>query len=118
MIRTIRMPSTVVAAVAAAVLAMAASTVRAETPAEFYKGKSINLYVGVSPGGIYSTFALILAEHMAKHIPGHPNIVVQHMPGAGGTDRRGLCIRCGAEGWDRDTHAQCRRRTARVAGHR
>jgi tripartite-type tricarboxylate transporter receptor subunit TctC len=85
MIRTIRMPSTVVAAVAAAVLAMAASTVRAETPAEFYKGKSINLYVGVSPGGIYSTFALILAEHMAKHIPGHPNIVVQHMPGAGGT---------------------------------
>jgi tripartite-type tricarboxylate transporter receptor subunit TctC len=59
--------------------------VRAETPAEFYKGKTINLYVGVSAGGIYSTFALILLRHMEKHIPGNPNVIVQHMPGAGGT---------------------------------
>jgi tripartite-type tricarboxylate transporter receptor subunit TctC len=81
---TIRMPLTVAAAVAAAALAMAASAARAETPAEFYKGKDIHLYVGVSPGGIYSTFALLLAKHMPKHIPGHPNIVVQHMPGASG----------------------------------
>ena len=60
------------------------SAARAETPAEFYRGKTINMYVGVSAGGIYSTFALILSKHMEKHIPGHPNVILQHMPGAGG----------------------------------
>jgi tripartite-type tricarboxylate transporter receptor subunit TctC len=69
----------------AAVLVTNAPAARAETPAEFYKGKTISLYVGVSAGGIYSTFALLLAQHMEKHIPGHPSIIVQHMPGAGGT---------------------------------
>jgi hypothetical protein len=53
--RTISMLSPVAAAVAAAALALAAPTVRAETPAEFYKGGTIDLYVGVSAGGIYST---------------------------------------------------------------
>jgi tripartite-type tricarboxylate transporter receptor subunit TctC len=80
------MRSSVAAAVTAAALAAtAAPTVRAETPAEFYKGKTISLYVGVSAGGIYSTFALTLAKHMEKHIPGSPTVVVQHMPGAGGS---------------------------------
>ena len=74
-----------VAVVAATVLVMAVPAARAETPAEFYHGKDIHLYVGVSPGGIYSTFALILSKHMQAHIPGHPNIIVQHMPGAGGS---------------------------------
>ncbi len=82
---TIRLKPAMVAAVAVAALAMAMPAARAETPAEFYKGKTINLYVGVSAGGIYSTFALLLAQHMEKHVPGHPNIIVQHMPGAGGT---------------------------------
>jgi tripartite-type tricarboxylate transporter receptor subunit TctC len=78
----LKMPSAIVAALAAAVLAMPVA--RAETPAEFYQGKTIDLYVGVSAGGIYSTFALILSKHMERHIPGHPNVVVKHMPGAGG----------------------------------
>ncbi|MGE0629307.1 MAG: Bug family tripartite tricarboxylate transporter substrate binding protein [Hyphomicrobiaceae bacterium] len=69
------------------VLAAAAQTgaAWAQTPAEFYKGKTINLFVAVSPGGIYSTFGMILAEHMQKHVPGNPSIVVQHKPGAGGS---------------------------------
>ena len=79
-----RTPSALAAFVAAAALVMSTPAARAQTPAEFYKGKEIQLYVGVSPGGIYSTFALILAKHLEKHIPGNPNIVVQHMPGAGG----------------------------------
>lgn len=80
----IGMPSSIAAAIAAAALVIGVPAARAETPAEFYRGKTINLYVGVSAGGIYSTFALILSKHMEKHIPGHPNVVVQHMPGAGG----------------------------------
>ena len=50
---------------------------------DFYKGKTINLYVGFTPGGGYDINARLLAAYMARYIPGKPNIVVQNMPGAG-----------------------------------
>src|SRR5829696_1994372 len=49
----------------------------------FYKGNTINLYVGFSPGGSYDFYARLFARHMGRHIPGHPTIAVQTMPGAG-----------------------------------
>jgi tripartite-type tricarboxylate transporter receptor subunit TctC len=51
--------------------------------AQFYKGKSINLYVGSSAGGGYDTYARLLARRFASFIPGNPAVVVQNMPGAG-----------------------------------
>jgi tripartite-type tricarboxylate transporter receptor subunit TctC len=57
--------------------------VPAETVAEFYRGKRINLIVSYGPGGGYDVYARVLARHISKHIPGNPNIVVQNMPGAG-----------------------------------
>lgn len=80
---TMRLSSLVAAATLAAFVT--AAPAGAETPAQFYRGKTVTIYVGVSPGGIYSTFALILSKHMAQHVPGHPDIIVKHMPGAGGT---------------------------------
>ena len=56
---------------------------RAQSPAEFYRGKTLTLIVGYSPGGGYDTYSRILARHLGKHIPGNPTIVVQNMPGAG-----------------------------------
>ena len=50
---------------------------------DFYAGKQINLIVGEAPGGGYDSYARLLARHMARHIPGAPNLVVQNMPGAG-----------------------------------
>ncbi len=52
--------------------------------AEFYKDKSIELFISSGPGGGYDTNARILARHMGKHIPGHPNIVTKNLEGAGG----------------------------------
>ena len=49
----------------------------------FYKGKTINLYVGFSPGGSYDFYARLFAQHMGRYIPGNPTIVVQTMTGAG-----------------------------------
>jgi tripartite-type tricarboxylate transporter receptor subunit TctC len=49
----------------------------------FYKGKTIRVLVGFSPGGTYDLWARLIAQHMGKHIPGNPGIVVQNMPGAG-----------------------------------
>ena len=54
-----------------------------EDVAEFYKGKTVRLIVGVGVGSGYDVNARALARHMSKHIPGNPNIIVQNQPGAG-----------------------------------
>ncbi len=55
-----------------------------QSVADFYRGKQIKIMVGFSAGGSSSLYAQALARHMSPYIPGNPNIVVQHMPGAGG----------------------------------
>ena len=49
----------------------------------FYKGKTIRIVVGFTPGGFYDRWARLLARYYGKYIPGHPDIIVQNMPGAG-----------------------------------
>jgi tripartite-type tricarboxylate transporter receptor subunit TctC len=71
------------AATAFAAMMLLAHEARAETVAEFYKGKRINLIVSYGPGGGYDVYARVLSRHIGKHIPGNPSIVVQNMPGAG-----------------------------------
>lgn len=69
-----------------AVLAVSAALVlpaAAQTPAQFYAGKSITFVVGYGVGASYDTGARLLARHYGKYIPGNPNVVVQNMPGAG-----------------------------------
>ena len=61
-------------------LVIANSSARAE---DFYKGKTVTITVGFSPGGGYDVNARQVARHLSKHIPGNPSVVVQNMPGAG-----------------------------------
>lgn len=56
---------------------------RADAAGEF-AGKTITLVVGFPPGGGVDTGARLMARHLPRFIEGHPNIVVQNMPGAGG----------------------------------
>jgi tripartite-type tricarboxylate transporter receptor subunit TctC len=58
--------------------------VRADSVADFYKGKTITMIVGGSAGGGYDTLGRAISQFIGKHIPGNPTIVVQDMPGAGG----------------------------------
>lgn len=51
---------------------------------ELYSGKQIRLIVSSAPGGVYDTFGRLIARFLPAHLPGHPTIVVQNMPGAGG----------------------------------
>jgi tripartite-type tricarboxylate transporter receptor subunit TctC len=51
--------------------------------ADFYKGKTITVYAGTTPGALYDQWSRILAMHMPKHIAGKPEMIVQNMPGAG-----------------------------------
>src|SRR3954462_6503181 len=56
----------------------------AQTPAEFYKGKNVEIQVNVSVGGGYDLYARMLARHLGHHIPGNPTVIVGNMPGGGG----------------------------------
>lgn len=50
---------------------------------EFFKGKTIRLIVGFSPGGGFDTYTRLIARHLGRHVPGNPNTLVQNMTGAG-----------------------------------
>jgi tripartite-type tricarboxylate transporter receptor subunit TctC len=57
---------------------------RADSVADFYRGKTINVLIGVNVGGGYDFEARLLARFMRAHIPGNPLLVPQNMIGAGG----------------------------------
>ena len=52
-------------------------------PADFYRGKTVEVLVGFSPGGGYDVYARTLARTLGNHIPGKPNVVVKNFAGAG-----------------------------------
>src|SRR5262245_29336845 len=61
-----------------------AEPARAQSVADFYRGKNVALAISFSPGGGYDLYARTLARHMSRHMVGNPAIVPQNMPGAGG----------------------------------
>jgi len=68
-----------------ATLAVSALAMSSPTHAQdFYKGKRIMMVVGLAPGGGLDIMARLFSKHLAKHIAGSPDIVVQNMPGAAG----------------------------------
>ena len=48
----------------------------------FYKGKTVRIIVGLTPGGFYDRWARLLARFMPLYMPGNPSFIVQNMPGA------------------------------------
>ena len=67
----------------ATLAALSLSLASAQTPAEFYAGKSLDLHIGYSVGGGYDLYARMLARHIGKYIPGNPTVVPKNMAGAG-----------------------------------
>ena len=57
---------------------------RAQSVADFYKGKTVTLIVSSAPGGGYDALSRTVAPHLSRHIPGNPSVVVRNMSGAGG----------------------------------
>ena len=56
---------------------------RLEAQQPFYQGQSIKIVVGFTSGGFYDRWSRLLARFVPKYIPGHPEMIVQNMPGAG-----------------------------------
>jgi len=62
----------------------AAPPAAADNIADFYSGKTVSIVMGTGPGGSYDIYGRTIAEHISRHIPGKPTVIVEHMPGAGG----------------------------------
>jgi tripartite-type tricarboxylate transporter receptor subunit TctC len=71
-------------AASALALAMISTASQAQSVAEFYRGKTITVLIGVSAGGEYDLLARLVTRFIGKHIPGNPTVVAQNMLGAGG----------------------------------
>ncbi len=56
----------------------------AQSVESFYKGRTVTMLVGTSPGGINDISARLVARHLWRFIAGNPNIIVQNNPGGGG----------------------------------
>jgi hypothetical protein len=69
-------------AFAAVVTAASTTPASAQDVASFYKGKTVTVAVGFSPGGGFDIYARLVARHIGKHIPGSPTAIVSNMPGA------------------------------------
>ena len=68
---------------AAVLIGIWAWTPAAHGQGDFYKGKTITVYIGTTPGALYDQWSRLLSQYMPKHIPGKPDMISQNMPGAG-----------------------------------
>jgi len=71
------------ATITALALTLAATPTLADPVEDFYRGKSIDLVIGYSPGGSYDLYARLVGRFLGDFIPGKPRIVVRNMPGGG-----------------------------------
>jgi tripartite-type tricarboxylate transporter receptor subunit TctC len=67
----------------AVVASLATAVATPVEAADFYKGKTVKIVVGYSPGGGYDLYARNLGRYLGRHIAGKPNVIVQNMTGAG-----------------------------------
>lgn len=50
----------------------------------YYKDKRLTVLINFAPGGPTDIEGRLFAKYIAKHIEGHPAVISQNMPGAGG----------------------------------
>jgi tripartite-type tricarboxylate transporter receptor subunit TctC len=48
-----------------------------------FKDKMVSIVIGYPAGSAYVTYAQLVQRHIAKQLPGNPNVITKFMPGAG-----------------------------------
>ena len=67
----------------ASALFWTAGSAFAQSAADFYKGKTVEIYIGYGVGGTYGKSATIMGEYLKPRL-GADAVIVKSMPGAGG----------------------------------
>jgi tripartite-type tricarboxylate transporter receptor subunit TctC len=70
--------------IALAITVAAVGTAKAESAADFYRDKQMQIIVRSSPGGSYDLYSRLVVSHMVKYIPGNPTFITRYMTGAAG----------------------------------
>jgi tripartite-type tricarboxylate transporter receptor subunit TctC len=65
--------------------------------ADFYRGKTLNIYVGSGEGGGLDLYPRLLADYLTRYIPGNPSVIVRYLPGAGGVKAANFIYRIGPQ---------------------
>lgn len=68
---------------AVGILAAGTTGASAQSAADFYKGKTVEIYIGFGLGGTYGKSATIMGEYLKPRL-GADAVIVKSMPGAGG----------------------------------
>ncbi len=71
------------ALISAAAIAVMAGPAAAQSAEDFYKSKTVTVYIGYGAGGGYDLYSRLLARHLGKHLAGKPNVIPKNEPGAG-----------------------------------
>ncbi len=79
----------------AAATAFGAGAASAQSMEDTYAGETLTILIGHPPGGSYDLYAQLAAEFMGAHIPGNPEVIVQHQPGGGGRKAAAAFINTG-----------------------
>ena len=65
--------------------AVCSGSASAQSVADFYQGKTVQIVIrSQAGGGGYDSYARLLARHIGRHIPGQPRVIPVNMPGGGG----------------------------------
>jgi tripartite-type tricarboxylate transporter receptor subunit TctC len=80
---TVTARNILIRSISSAAFALCALTAHAQSPADFYKGKNLDVMIGYSVGGGYDVYARMIARHLGKHIPSGPTVIPKNMEGAG-----------------------------------
>ncbi len=70
-------------AVFAVAMVLFPAPLNAQAP-DFFKGKTVTVYISTPVGGSYDLYGRLVARHIGRHLPGNPTIIASNMPGAGG----------------------------------
>jgi tripartite-type tricarboxylate transporter receptor subunit TctC len=74
---------------AAAAVSVLSGAALADPAEDFYRGRTVNFYIGNTVGGGYDLYGRFIARYLGSHIPGNPTIIPLNMPGAGGLNMAG-----------------------------
>jgi tripartite-type tricarboxylate transporter receptor subunit TctC len=72
------------AGLAMAVCVVARPVLAQDALEQFYRGKTVTIIIGSNVGGGYDAYGRLVGRYMGKYIPGHPTVIYNNMPGAGG----------------------------------
>jgi tripartite-type tricarboxylate transporter receptor subunit TctC len=48
-----------------------------------FAGKTVTVVIGNPAGGTFDLIGRLVARHLGPHLPGHPTVIAENMPGAG-----------------------------------